>query len=192
MPDMAASPAPDRDAPVQVPDTAGALIMPAASAQLALATWQRAVALQAEWFEETLRRARNHREVPTLQRPLTDWTEPALRYATGLMALGRSTQDQWVCLSSASLRGARAEVLRLANEAREQASLASHEAGSAAQSAWSCWLQGLQISPPPSSTAPPAGRRHDGASLRPVTRAARPRTAPSPTGPRVRGMTAPG
>lgn len=124
----------------------GSPLMPA-TAQLMMAAWQRGIALQAEWFEDSLRRARNHRELPTTQRPLTDWTEPALRYLIGVMALGRSTQDQLVCLTSAGMRGARQDIERLTGEARHQASLASHEAGSATQSAWSCLLQGLQAQP---------------------------------------------
>jgi hypothetical protein len=124
----------------------GSPLMPAA-AQLMLAAWQRGIALQAEWFEDSLKRARNHRALPAVQRPMTDWTEPALRYLIGVLALGRSTQDQLVCLTSASLRGARQDIDRLSGEAREQASLASHEAGSATQSAWSCLLQGLQAQP---------------------------------------------
>jgi hypothetical protein len=167
--------------------------MPAATAQLALAAWQRGIALQAEWFEETLRRARNHRELPTLQRPLTDWTEPALRYAIGMMALGRSAQDQWVCLTSASLRGARGEVLRLAGDARDQASLASHEAGAATQSAWSCWLQGLH---PGTGEAPAAPRvanpGRNRAGLNGMRRSSRPKTSALPTSPARRPTATPG
>jgi len=143
---MVAAARPEHAEPaVMAPIGAGPL-MPATT-QLMFAAWQRSVALQAEWIEDSLKRARNHREVPALQRPMTDWSEPALRYLIGMMALGRSTQDQLVCLTSASLRGAQGDVERLTTEARQQASQASAEAGSATQSAWSCWMQGLRSAP---------------------------------------------
>jgi hypothetical protein len=178
---MAAQTQPDQASPFPGIAAAGGPLMPA-TAQIMLASWHRCMALQAEWFEETVRRARNHRDLPTLQRPVTDWTEPALRYAIGMLALGRSTQDQWTCLSSASLRGASAEVSRLAESAREQASLASKEAGSATQSAWSCWLQGLQMAP---STASQPGMPMNGQGApgrHEVNRSSRPRRAPRSSG----------
>jgi len=143
---MVANVRPEPTAPVVMAPIGAGPLMPAA-AQLMIAAWQRNVALQAEWIEDSLRRARDHREVPALQRPVTDWSEPALRYLIGLMALGRSTQDQLVCLTSASLRGAQGDLDRLTTEARQQASQASEEAGCATQSAWSCWMQGLRGAP---------------------------------------------
>lgn len=157
-------------------------LMPATT-QLMMAAWQRSVALQAEWIEDSLRRARNHREMPALQRPVTDWSEPALRYLIGLMALTRNTQDQLVCLTSASLRGAQEDVARLTTEARQQASEASEEAGSATQSAWSCWMQGLQGSPtlmhwPGGNSVTAPAQRETNRGSRGVSRSSRPRRAP--------------
>lgn len=186
---MAASPAPP--ATPQSADATGALLLPAATAQLALAAWQRSIALQAEWFEESLRRARNHRELPTVQRPLTDWTEPALHYAIGCLALARSTQDQWVCLTSASLRGARGEVLRLAGDARDQASVASHEAGAATQSAWSCWLQGLNLGNSQAPGASQSGQRANNGRTRSMSGSARTRAASVSPHETRRAMTSP-
>jgi hypothetical protein len=155
----------------------GSPLLPAAT-QLMLAAWQRSIALQAEWFEDSLKRARNHRDLPAMQRPMTDWTEPALRYFIGVMALGRSAQDQLVCLTSASLRGAQQDIERLSGEAREQASLASHEAGSATQSAWSCLLQGLQAQPGMSLLHWPETMAHWPEAMRQATGAHRPGKAP--------------
>lgn len=179
---MAATTHPEQaQSTVSAPIGAGPL-MPA-TAQLMMAAWQRSVALQAEWIEDSLRRARNHREMPALQRPMTDWSEPTLRYLIGLMALTRSTQDQLVCLTSASLRGAHDDVERLTTEARQQVSEASEEAGSATQSAWSCWMQGLQGSPTPmhwpggNSVTMPSPRATNRGSPG-VSRSSRPRRAP--------------
>ena len=179
---MVAAARPEHTEPaVMAPIGAGPL-MPATT-QLMFAAWQRSVALQAEWIEDSLKRARNHREVPALQRPMTDWSEPALRYLIGMMALGRSTQDQLVCLTSASLRGAHDDVERLTTEARQQASEASEEAGSATQSAWSCWMQGLQGSPtlmhwPGGNSVTAPAQRETNRGSRGVSRSSRPRRAP--------------
>lgn len=144
-------------------DTESARAVPRTSAvatDLMIAAWQRTLALQADWIDQTLHRGVDHSRLMLQPSVLADprvlantlmlgpWqsaplAEPTWRWLGSLWALNRDTAAAMMALAGAQLRGADDEVDRIARDAHDEVDRATTHAAAATAAAGNAMAYGL-------------------------------------------------